>query len=124
MTPDIKQYIKKFLEATHKVFPSILFRCEFRYYNNTFVIEVMPIEMYNDKEYEILEYNFTKEFETLYPEYSVLFISTDSLTEIKDPIFCVGYESLPPYINETQNNFSTEAFQPVYQPNINYALAA
>jgi hypothetical protein len=124
MTPEVQQNIKEFLRETHEMFPSILFRCEFRSYNSTFVIEVMPLDMYNNEDYETREFNFVKDFMERYPDYSILFISENSLTEIKDPIFCVGYEWLPAYINKTQDNFSTEAFQPGYQSNTNYALAA
>ncbi len=124
---EAKLYIKNFLESIHKNVPGISFKCEFRHYNNTFVIEVLPIEQYYNHEYEIREYDFSNIFETLYPEYSILFISSDSIIKIKDPIFCIEDVLPSPYINEVQDRFTKSietAFQPDYQPNTNYALAA
>ena len=85
-------YIKnKITELSHQ-FPTLKIRYEYRSTIGTHLIEVLPIEEYESNHDILFEMNLENEFEELYGQKEdILFISSDSLNEIKDTQFKLGH---------------------------------
>ena len=83
------------LKEMSSKFEDVKIRYEFR--KNTFshIVEVIPLAIFdNDEEYMKFETCLEDEFENLFPTEDIVFISEDSLTEIKVPDLILGYESI------------------------------
>ena len=64
---------------------------EYRVTTQTHIIEVKPNSIFEySKEYINKEIDLKKEFSNQFPEEELLFISEDSLTEIKSPEFVLS----------------------------------
>ncbi|MFN3753130.1 hypothetical protein [Flavobacterium sp.] len=122
----------KFLEQKLKElflqFPKSNIRYEFRSNRNSHLVEITPLSFYVNEKYKIAETKIEDEFENLYPNENILFISENSLNKISNANFelisefkgaiCLLGEvsSLPAY------NFIN--IFPEYAGENNYALAA
>jgi hypothetical protein len=81
------EFIKEELKKLHIRFSSSNIRYEFNVYNATHIIEITPLEFYNNETYMASELELEELFLNLYPKESILFVSTDSLNKVSKPIF-------------------------------------
>ena len=116
-----KEFIKNSLNNLFDKF-DIKLRYEYRESTTSHLIEVIPLHVFEeDKDYMQAEFNFENEFEELFPNENIVFISEDSLTEIKESEFELGYDtnSLEDY-----TSFFEFDFEEIIDTQDNYALAA
>lgn len=120
-----KGFIKDKLTSIWNSFPEVQFRYEFKTQTNTHVIEVIPFSFFEgNEEYLRMESDFEYEFEQIFPEEEILFISEGSLTEIKNVEFQIGAINLN-FKNETFDFISTfEGIEKAIDNSYNFALAA
>ncbi|MFC4723033.1 hypothetical protein ACFO5O_11925 [Geojedonia litorea] len=80
-------FLKNNLVSLHNVCPYLDIAYEYRDYINTHIIKVKPIECYNsDNLYIDQQISLENEFEDLFPNQEVLFITENELIEIKNPL--------------------------------------
>jgi hypothetical protein len=118
------------LEILHEKFPTCNIRYEFLDNSSTHLVEVTPIQFYNDEEYMNEELFLEEEFSSLYPSEDIVFISEDSLNKIENPILelygekvgsiiaefsvdndCLDFSEyiVEDYKNENENNYALAA---------------
>ena len=78
--------VKNFYEKVSNLFNQAVVRLEFKKFSNTYIVDVAPLDVYNNKLYIELEKSFRKEFEELNPDASILFVSEKSLVRADNPI--------------------------------------
>ena len=78
--------VKSFYDKVSKLFNYAVLRLEVKEYSNTYIVDVAPLDVYNDKLYIELEKCFRKEFEELNTDASILFVSEKSLVRADNPI--------------------------------------
>lgn len=77
-----KEFLLDNLSNLAGLFPVIHIRYENR--NNKHIVEVIPLSVYeSDEDYLKAEMYIEKHFEVLFPEEEIVFISENSLTQIK-----------------------------------------
>jgi len=125
-----KEFIISNLNFIRILFSELTFKYKFYEENSTHVIEVQPVESFeNDTDYIEVETNLTIEFDKLYSPESILFVSDNSLSKIKEPEFVfssneLGIEVEPieesnfKQICNSENNEIFDFSEP------NYAIAA
>jgi len=87
-----KEYIENKLNELFTKFGDIKIRYEYRANTCSHLIEVIPFSFFDKNEdYMKLEANIEDEFESLFPDESIIFISEGSLSEIKRSDFNLGY---------------------------------
>ncbi|SMO77669.1 hypothetical protein SAMN06265379_107109 [Saccharicrinis carchari] len=122
-----RQFLETKLNELHSRFNEVQIRYEYRANTNSHIIEVIPLSFFEDnEEYMNVEAGIEEEFESSFPNENILFVSEDSLTEIKSPILEWGYELIK-FDNEVFNlEFVVEGFSECveFQDSNNYALAA
>jgi len=122
-----KKFIKEKLEQLFAQFNDIKIKYEYRANTCSHIIEVTPLEFFEkDERYVTLEAELEEEFETLFPNENIVFISEGSLSEIKSAEFELGGESIT-FDNEVINiDFVVDGFNENvdFQYSNNYALAA
>lgn len=90
-----KQYLLEKLQELSLNFKDIKIRYEHRLNTSSHLIEVIPLAIFqSNEEYMLAEANLEDEFENLFPQEDIVFVSEDSLTEIKRPDLLLGYESV------------------------------
>lgn len=128
-----KEFLRVRLTELVSVFTNIKIRYEFRQCTQSHLIEVTPLDFYdNDEKYLIEEAAIEKEFENSFPQESIVFISEDSLTEIKDAEFELGYCESIVFNNSSLNiEFEVNGFSniieqptPIIKQEARFALAA
>ena len=87
-----KTFIKEKLRELHYKFEDIQIRYEYRAETQTHLVEICPLNFFNENksycnEEEIIE----NEFECLFPEETIVFISDGFLSEIKNADLKLGY---------------------------------
>jgi hypothetical protein len=86
-----QEYIIKRLNALVKKFPSLIFKYKFDEAEITHIIAVEPLnEFEGNKAYLVEESDFLYDFENKYLPETIMFVSTNSLTTVKEPdmVFC------------------------------------
>ncbi len=74
------------LESLYSTIENINIRYEYRQTTSTHIIEITPKDIFDSNEdYIIYEEKIEGEFKTAFFDENILFISSESLTEIKDP---------------------------------------
>jgi len=124
-----KEYILNKLTELSTLFTDISIRYEFRTNTNSHLIEVTPLYFYeNNQDYLIAESNIEDEFESLFPSENVVFISENSLTEIKEAELEFGIIDEITFNNYNINiEFEVKGYSGIAEtikPNEKYALAA
>lgn len=90
---EAKEYIIDQLNGLHTRFFDIKIRYEFNKGLNLHLIEVLPLSLYEDnQEYILAEMELEEEFHKLFPQEEILFVSTDSLNQVEDPDYRLGYD--------------------------------
>lgn len=83
--------IKYFIISANELFPVLKFRCGFGSTEHTYIVEVKPLEEFNNNEdYAKMERDFCVSFQKEYNEDDVIFVSEDDLIAVKDVIFAIG----------------------------------
>jgi hypothetical protein len=125
----VQDYIIDQLNYLYNSIDGIKIRYEYRDYIHTHIIEVLPINIFElNQKYISLEMEIQDQFEELYGEKEeILFISSESLNEIHDVHFCLGY---PEFRNIEPSNLIDRIFyfpefgNKITADNTSYALAA
>lgn len=125
-----KDFLRGKLEELFKKFEGIKIRYEFRDYMSLHLIEILPLETFeNNQDFVLEEIKIQDEFENFFGETEeILFVSSDSLNEIKSAHFKLGYEVEEVVTTNLVNrqfsfsNYLKEEVQKVN--NTSYALAA
>jgi len=121
-----QDFILKRLNRIVSLFSDIRFRYEVRSVNNH-IIEVTPLSIYNDNEdYLKAEADFENEFEYLFPDDQILFVSEDSLTQIRNVQFefCNNILGYKIGIIETTQLVNEQSYTESMSPDNYFALAA
>ena len=122
ITQTAKEFLIDNLNRLSELFSEIHIRYEIR--NNKHIIEIVPVFVFeNDENYLKAEVVLEKQFEQLFPDEEIVFISEDSLTQIKNAEYEFG---------KNQMSFDAgvlipdiiDGYSAVYTGEINYALAA
>lgn len=93
-----KKFIKENLKYIFKKIEGISIRYEHISHINAHVIEITPINIFElDEEYMLLETAFEENFDKEFPSEELVFVSSDSLTKIKNAEF--ELKDLLPVIN-------------------------
>lgn len=117
-------FIKGKINELFVAFPNLKIRYEFRATIGTHLVEILPIEEYeSNHDYILFEMGLENEFEALFgAKEDILFISTDSLIEIRDVQYSLGY--IKPTISPIHLFNFTNLNDLVSADNTSYALAA
>jgi hypothetical protein len=122
-----QEFIKNRLILLKNNFEFIKIRYEYRKTTFSHIVEIIPLTVFEEnQQYLDEETNFENEFEKLFPNENIVFISENSLTEIYKSEFELGYEII---FNLDINNFEIEftGYNETGKQNQsqnNYALAA
>lgn len=121
-------FIKNRLKELYKMFNYIKIRYNYNPNTNSHLVEIIPLSFFEtNKEYIDAEIEFEEEFEMQFPEENIIFISENSLSEINNPIFELGYEVYDFFTNETVKfEVTIKGFEDNinYNNSNNYSLAA
>ena len=121
------EFLATKLNELYARFSDVKIRYEYRANTYSHLIEITPLSFFEEnEEYLFFEAKIEDEFEALFPNENIVFISDGSLSEINNPDFMLGYDVFK-YDNEVLNiDFIVEGFSDVvdYQYSNNYALAA
>lgn len=86
-----QEYIIKELSLLHEKFTAIKISYEFNEEIKTHLIEILPLEVYNSKEFILEEIKITENFENTFGyNQNILFISEESLNIIENPTYVIG----------------------------------
>jgi len=122
-----KEFLTDKLKKMSLKFKDIKIRYEYRKSTMSHIVEVIPLLIFNnDEEYMRVEFELEEEFENLFPDEDIVFVSEDSLTEIKNPDLLLGYESITFEVSEVSQSFVVNGFteEVDFWGCENYALAA
>ncbi len=87
------EFLTEKLQQIAEKFTGIKIRYEFRYNSQSHIVEILPLDLFEgDELFMEEEAKLETEFEKLYPSEDIVFISENSLTEIKNPEFELGNE--------------------------------
>jgi hypothetical protein len=122
-----KEFLIERLKEMSSKFEDVKIRYEYRTNTYSHIIEVIPLAIFDSNEqYMLAEANLENEFESLFPQEDIVFVSEDSLTEIKNPDLLLGYESITFEVSEVSQSFVVNGFteEVDFWGCENYALAA
>jgi hypothetical protein len=104
-----QEFIIQKLNELHFLFDTIKIRYEFRDYLNSHFIEILPLETFeSNQDYISFEMQLECEFEEKFGlEEEILFISSESLNEIRNAQFSLGYDIQEKF---TAFNLSSDTF--------------
>lgn len=117
---------KKLIELSTK-YKEVKIRYEYRANTQSHIVEIIPLSFYeNNSSYLAEEVDFENQFEALYPLENIVFISEDSLTEIKNPILELGYSNIIFEYSNYNKVFEVPGYSEIIESweCENYALAA
>ncbi|MCE5346702.1 MAG: hypothetical protein LLG13_10505 [Bacteroidales bacterium] len=124
MTP--KNFIIRRLNELRNIFPELSFKYKFNQHTSTHIIDVRPLDCFSsNQDYIKYEADFSYEFDNLFSPETILFISENSLTEIKNPdfVFNTNQFSLDFQIPQPAI-YMTGLVETNFEFKIEYALAA
>lgn len=92
MTSRSQRRVKSIMDKLSSKYEGSMFRYEFDACSRTHIVEVTPLSLYADnKEYGDEEFDYVLDFENRFKE-TLLFVSTESLTKVSNPIYVAQYE--------------------------------
>jgi hypothetical protein len=122
------QYLEILLKDLFSKFPSGNIRYEYRPNRKSHVIEVTPIDLFDDEDYKLAELLLEQKFETEFPQESIIFVSTNSLNRVTSPILeLLGEKKLTLCIrinSEEQHPIDADQNNTQYAGEYNFASAA
>lgn len=81
-----KQYIYNKLKELHSQFPNLAIKYKHDSYTQMHIVDIMPLcEYENNKDFMRFETDLSYEFDNMFFPESVVFISSNSLTQITNP---------------------------------------
>lgn len=86
-----QNFLKEKLNNLTILFPGIKVKYEIK--NRSFtkhIIEISPVNVYEDKTYMDVESDLSFEFERLFPSEEIMFVSENSLVRVDNPILTFG----------------------------------
>ena len=90
-----KDFIKHKLNELFSKFEGIQIRYEYRANTQSHIIEVIPLSFFeSNAQYMEFEAMIEDQFEQLFTNENIVFVSQDSLTEIKQVDFELGYKEI------------------------------
>ena len=125
MNPDV--FLLENLKSLANSFPGVSFRYEYEKSFKEHIIEVSPLETYDNNEaYGNAEYALINEFIKLFPTDTVAFVGEESLIKIKLPTHIIKSKLIiSSWMNEINfNNFTIPIKEIMITENTNYNLAA
>jgi hypothetical protein len=122
-----KDFIEEKLNELFSKFEGIQIRYEYRVTTHSHIVEVIPLSFFqSNADYMEFEARFEEEFERLFKNENIVFVSQDSLTEIKQAHFELGQEEIILDIGISNAEVEVSGYSesvPVLECNY-YALAA
>lgn len=122
------KYLKEKIDQIIQRFPDLKIRYEFRSTISTHLIEILPQNAFqSNQEYILFEMELENEFEILFGiKEDILFISEDSLNEIRKVDMSWGYctFAIEPMYIDMDHFFTQQATKISSIDNTSYALAA
>jgi len=105
-----QEFLRKKLTELFSKFENIKIRYEYRANTNSHIVEIIPLSVYNNKEYMMAEDEIEEEFEQLFFDEEIVFVSEGSLVEINIPDFTLGFieNATVNYIEMDVEGFTTE----------------
>lgn len=105
-----KEFIKNRFNEIRNLFPELTFKYKFNEANFTHLIEVQPVETFeNNLDYIKVEACFSIEFDKIYYPESLLFLSDNSLSKIDKPDFIFSAKKFGDEISSLDySNMKTE----------------
>lgn len=91
MKSNKQKIVKSILDRLSAKYEGSNFRYEYRPYNDTHIVEVYPLSLYDNLQYSEEELDIILKFEEKYGE-TLLFVSEKSLTKVTNPIYQVAYK--------------------------------
>lgn len=83
---DSKQYIINKLKELQSQFPDLTIKYKYDSYTQMHIVDIMPLDEFeNNDEYKKFETDISYEFDNLYFPESVMFVSSESLTQVVNP---------------------------------------
>lgn len=82
-----KDFLKTKLKTIFLELDDIEIAYEYRIATATHIVEVKPIELFYSDKYVDMEISLDEEFRQKFPNEELLFITEDSLTELRNPDF-------------------------------------
>jgi len=123
ITQTAKEFLIDNLNWLSESFPEINIRYEIR--NNNHIIEIVPVSIFeNDENYLKAELLLEKQFEQLFPDEEIIFISEDSLTQIKNAEYEFGKDKMSFDVGIMEPVIISNDFDVIYAGETNFALAA
>lgn len=83
----VKDFLKTKLKTIFLALDDIEIAYEYRVSTATHIVEVKPIELFYSDKYVDMEITLEEEFREKFPNEELLFITENSLTEIRNPDF-------------------------------------
>src|SRR5690554_282667 len=119
-----KNFLRKRLNEIFVAIDNIEIAYEHRLTTNTHIIEVKPNSVFKEsKAYADMEMALEEEFEQMFPEEELLFISENSLTQLEQPEFKFSVKLKYALKTKTSALISTSADKMIDEK-VSYALAA
>ena len=122
-----KNFIIRRLNELRNTFPELSFNYKYNQQTSTHIIDVRPLDCYSsNQDYIKYEADFSYEFDNLFSPETILFISEDSLTEIKNPdfVFNTNQFSLDFQVSQPAINYMAGLVETNFEFDVEYALAA
>lgn len=87
------EFLATKLNELYARFSDVKIRYEYRANTYSHLIEITPLSFFEEnEEYLFFEAKIEDEFEALFPNENIVFISDGSLSEISNPFFKLGYD--------------------------------
>lgn len=125
MNQTAKEFLIDNLNRLSELFSEIHIRYEYRKNTNSHIIEVIPLSVfYKNKDYIKAEIWLEKQFENLFPAEDIIFISGNSLTQIKNAEYEFGNNQMSFDVGILIPNTVDSNINEEFAGETNYALAA
>ena len=121
-----KKFILESLNRLSVVFPEVKIRYELNIHSQCHIIEIIPLEVFEGNEdYMKAEAALEIEFEKLFPEEEIIFISEGSLTEITNTEYEFGNDEIYFDVNFLPIDIITNGYNELTTDGSeNYSIAA
>lgn len=109
-------YLNNELIRIFDKFQNAIIKYEFKSSRNTHLVEITPLDIYQNENFINEEIDLMDNFYKKYPEETILFVSEDSMNKVQNPLFLYKKTKLEfcfknneivtePYFNEFHQNF-------------------
>ncbi len=122
-----REYLENKIRGLSLRFNKIRIRYEHRSITQSHIVEILPLDLYEDNVDYLLEEEFIEEeFNAFYPDENILFVSEGSLTEVARVDFEIGLMEEVVFENDAATPYFEvlEFTNEVDTTGLNYALAA